>query len=75
MGIYSHQSIEQLTVLRDKLQASLTDRLTKPTSAGSGDRNARFDQQVGEIRKELKAVCDEISLRSGTPAHRPIYLV
>ncbi|AUN95412.1 hypothetical protein [Pseudazoarcus pumilus] len=75
MGIYSHQTTEQLTALRTTLQASLTDRLTKPTAAGSGDRNARFDQQVAEIRKELGAVCAELDRRNGVVEHRPIYLV
>ncbi len=75
MGIYSHHTVEQLEALRDSLTQSLHDRLTKPTAAGSGDRNARFDQNIAEIRKEIAAVCAELDARAGIHAHRPIYLV
>lgn len=75
MSLYSHQTIEQLTALRDKLTQALHDRLTKATSATSGDRSARFDQQVAEIRKEIAAVCAELDARAGVHSHRPIYVV
>lgn len=75
MSTYSHYSHEQLEELRDTLTRSLHDRLTKPTAVGSGDRNARFDQQTAEIRKEIAAVCAELDARAGIPSHRPIYVV
>lgn len=75
MGIYSHHTVEQLHQLRDTLTQSLHDRLTKATTAASGDRRVQFDQQTAEIRKEIAAVCAELDLRAGTHAHRPIYLV
>ena len=75
MGIYSHHTVEQLEQLRASLTQSLHDRLTKPTAVGSADRNARFDQQTAEIRKEIAAVCAELDARSGAHAHRPIYMV
>jgi flagellar biosynthesis/type III secretory pathway chaperone len=75
MGIYSHYTTEQLQTLRDSLTQSLHDRLTKPTAAGSADRNAQFNQRTDEIRKEIHAVCAEMDARSGAYAHRPIYLV
>ncbi len=67
MGIYSHYSIEQLHALRDALLQSLHDRLTLPTALGSGDRNARFDQRVEDIRAEAVSVCAEIDLRAANP--------
>lgn len=75
MDLYRHYSLPELTALRDRLTASLHDRLTKATSVGSGDRNARFDQQTAEIRKEAAAVIAEIDRRRGTNPCGPIYLV
>ena len=75
LRLYSHQTAEQLTALRDSLTQALHDRLTKATSATSGARSARFDQQVAEIRKELAAVCAELDARAGIPGHRPISMV
>ncbi len=75
MGLYSHYSTEQLHQLRDTLTQSLHARLTQPTAVGSGDRNARYDQRISDIRKELDAVCAELDARSGRHAHRPIYPV
>lgn len=75
MDLYRHYTNEQLAALRDRLTTSLHDRLTKATSVGSGDRNARFDQQTAEIRKEAAAVIAEIDRRRGTNPRGPIYLV
>ena len=75
MGIYSHYSDSELSAMRDALMRSLHDRLTKPTAVGHGDRNARFDQQTAEIRKEVAEVNAEIDNRAGANIRRPIYLV
>lgn len=75
MRLYSHYTVEQLHTLRDSLTQSLHDRLTKPTAAGSGDRNAQFNQRTDEIRKEIAAVIAELDLRSGAAHPGPIYLV
>lgn len=75
MGIYSHQTTDQLTAIRDKLTNSLHDRLTAPTASSWGDRRIQFDQQTAEIRKEITAVNAELDSRNGTVARRPIYLV
>jgi hypothetical protein len=75
LSLYSHQTTEQLQALRDKLTQALHDRLTKPTTAASGDRRVQFEQQTAEIRKELAAVCAELDTRAGVHAHRPIYMV
>jgi hypothetical protein len=75
MGIYSHHTLDQLNTLRESLTQSLHDRLTQATMAASGDRRMQYEQQVGEIRKEILAVCAELDARTGTYSHRPIYLV
>lgn len=75
MGIYSHYTVVQLQELRDSLTQSLHDRLTKPTSASSATRNARFDQSPEELRKELREVCAELDRKSGAYRGGPIYLV
>jgi len=75
MRLYSHYTVEQLHTLRDSLTQSLHDRLTKPTTAGSGDRNAQYNQRTDEIRKEIAAVIAEIDLRSGAARPGPIYMV
>lgn len=73
--VYRHFTDEQLTASRDKLIASLQDRLTAPTWARKDGQEVRFEQQTAEIRTELQAVTAEIDRRAGTFARRPIYLV
>lgn len=75
MGIYSHNTTDQLTAIRDKLTNSLHDRLTAPTTSAWGDRRIQFDQQTAEIRKEIIAVTAELDSRAGIVNRRPIYLV
>lgn len=76
MGIYSHLTTEQLTAKRDKLLQALEDRLTQPTAAGSASgRNARYDQNPDQLRKELAEVIAEIGKRDTTATRGPIYLV
>lgn len=75
MGIYSHYTEQQLEELRDRLTQALHDRLTKPTAAGHGDRNAQYQQRIDDIRRELADVLAELELRTGRPAAGPIYMV
>lgn len=75
MGIYSHYTVEQLTALRDQLIATLHARLNGPSASSWGDRRVQYEQQSAEIRKEIGAVNTELNRRTGTPGHRPIYLV
>lgn len=75
MGIYSHFTDPQLTELRDKLVASLTARLTAPTSASTNGRSVSFQQRTDEIRREIEAVNAEVATRQGLSVRRPIYLV
>lgn len=80
MGIHSHHSIEELQVMRQRLSASLIDRLTQPTtishSGGATSRSIQFAQQTQEIRAELDKVVKEIDVRTGkAPVGGPIYLV
>lgn len=75
MGIYSHLSVTELEALRSKLSASLTDRLTAPTSAGYNGRNVQFQQRISDIRRELESVQAELARRQGGVVRGPIYLV
>lgn len=75
MGIYSHFTDLQLTELRDKLVASLTDRLTAPTSASTNGRSVAYQQRTDEIRREIEAVNSEIATRQGLSVRRPIYVI
>jgi response regulator of citrate/malate metabolism len=74
--MYSDMSDSDLTTLRDKLRASLTDRLTKPTVAMGSGRRAEYGQEVSQIREELQVVQAEVDRRAGGTANsrRPIYL-
>jgi hypothetical protein len=73
--MYSDMSDSDLEALRDKLRASLTARLTQPTTAAGNGRRAEYQQAPQEIRSELQLVIAEIARRAGTTARRPIYLV
>ena len=75
MGIYSHLANEQLTALRDKLVASLTDRLTAPTSASTNGRAVAFQQRTDEIRREIEAVNAELAARQGNATRGPIHVI
>lgn len=75
MGIYSHLTIPALEELRDKLVASLTQRLTAPTSASTNGRMVAFQQRTEEIRREIVAVNDELANRQGCATRRPIYVI
>lgn len=75
MGLYSHYSTDQLTALRDRLMASLHDRLTGPSAATSNGRSVQYQLQTDQIRKELADVNTEIARHSGQAVRRPIYLV
>ena len=75
MGLYSHYSTPDLEALRQRLMASLHDRLTGPTSASSNGRSVQFQQQTDHIRKEAGEVATELARRSGQADRRPIYLV
>ncbi|ADV01269.1 hypothetical protein [Alicycliphilus denitrificans] len=75
MGIYSHLTQSALEELRDKLVASLTQRLTAPTSASSNGRQVAYQQRTEEIRREIAAVNDELATRQGCATRRPIYVV
>lgn len=75
MGIYSHLTEQELTALRTKLVASLTDRLTAPTSASNNGRAVAFQQRTDEIRREIEAVNAELGARQGAPSRRPIYVI
>lgn len=74
MGIYSHLGTDELTALRQRLVASLTDRLTMPTSAGHQGRNVAYQQRSEDIRREIAAVNDELAARQGTRTRAPIYV-
>ena len=76
MGTYSHMTEVQLAELRDKLTASLNDRLTQPAMQGWGDKRVQYDQAaVKELRSALNEVKAEIDNRAGINIRRPIYLV
>lgn len=75
MGVYRHLTDEQLTQTRDALFAALTDRATKPTAAGSGDRSAQYGQRIQDIERQLVAVNEEIDRRAGRSTRGPIYMV
>ena len=75
MGLYSHYTVNQLTALRDRLMASLHDRLTAPTAATSNGRSIQYQQNVEQIRKELADVNTEIARRNGQATRAPIYMV
>lgn len=75
MGLYSHYTANELTALRDRLMASLHDRLTAPTAAASNGRSIQYQQSVEQIRKELADVNVEIARRSGQATRSPIYMV
>lgn len=75
MGTYSHYTVDELAALRDRLMASLHDRLTGPTSAASNGRSVQYAAQTDGIRKELAAVNAELARRNGQATRRPIYMV
>ena len=75
MGIYSHLTETALAELRDKLVASLTQRLTAPTSASTNGRMVAYQQRTEEIRREITAVNDELANRQGCATRRPIYVI
>lgn len=75
MGIYSHLTDTQLTDLRAQLVASLTSRLTGPTSASSNGRSIAFQQQTADIKREIEGINAEIATRQGQALRRPIYIV
>lgn len=80
MGIYSHYTTEELQALRKRLSDSLVDRLTAPTaishSNGNGaSRNAQFAQDPDKIKKEIRAIAEEIDGRTGAVKRGPIYLL
>lgn len=75
MGLYSHLTTDELTALRGKLLASLTDRLTGPTSVGYQNRSVAYQQSTADIRRELAAIGDELAARTGSATRRPIYVV
>lgn len=73
-SVYRHFTDEQLTAARDRLSASLQDRLTAPTWARRDGQEVRYEQKVGEIKAELQAITSEIDRRAGVVTRRPIYL-
>lgn len=74
--MYGHLTKSELTTLRDKLQASLTARLTEPTEAAGANRSVKYAVRVQDIRRELDAVLAELGRREGAaPVRRPIYIV
>ena len=75
MGIYSHLTEPELIELRARLVASLTDRLTGPTSATTQSRAVAYQQRTAEIRREIEAVNDELAARQGQATRRPIPLI
>lgn len=75
MGIYSHLTITELGSLRDRLIASLTDRLTAPTSAATGARNVAWQQRTTDIRREIEAINAELAVRDGQATRRPIHVI
>lgn len=75
MGLYSHFTVTELTALRDRLMASLHDRLTAPTAAASNGRSIQYQQSVDQIRKELADINVEIARRNGQATRAPIYMV
>jgi hypothetical protein len=72
--MYGHFTVAELEALRDKLQASLTARLTAPTEAAGANRSVKYAIRVQDIRRELELVMAELARRSGTVARGPIYL-
>lgn len=72
---YGHYTVSQLETLRDRLLASLHDRLTAPTSAAGTGRRVDYQQNPDQIRAELVAVNAELARRAGTVARGPIYIV
>lgn len=75
MGIYSHLTTQALEELRDKLVASLTQRLTAPTSASTNGRMVAFQQRTDDIRREIAAVGDELASRQGCSTRSPIHVI
>lgn len=75
MGIYSHFTDEQLTTQRDKFVASLTNRLTAPTSASTNGRAIAYQQRTDDIRREIEAINAEIAARQGASTRSPIYVI
>ena len=51
--MYGHFTVSELQALRDKLQASLTARLTEPTEAAGANRSVKYAVRVQDIRREL----------------------
>lgn len=74
MGLYSHYTDAELQTLRTSLLGALHARLTAATAASANGRSVQYQTGPDAIRKELQAVTQEIARRSGTPAHRPIYM-
>jgi hypothetical protein len=73
---YGHYTVAQLETLRDRLLASLHDRLTAPTSAAGAGRQVQYQQSPDAIRRELAEVNGELERRgSGGVARGPIYMV
>jgi hypothetical protein len=72
--MYSDLADSDLSALRDKLRASLTNRLTAPTVAAGSGRRVEYQQPIAEIRTELQNVLAEIARRGGTVARGPIYI-
>lgn len=74
MGLHSHLDDAQLAALRDKLHASLVDRLTSATSIGMQGRNVAYQQRTDDIRREISAIGDELALRQGRATRGPIHV-
>ena len=75
MGTYSHLTETALAELRDKLVASLTDRLTAPTSASTNGRAVAYQQRTEDIRREIAAINDELATRQGRTTRGPIHII
>jgi hypothetical protein len=73
--MYGHLSTDQLTALRDKLQASYNDRLMGPTVAMGAGRRVEYQGSTTDIKRELQAVIGEIERRAGRTYGGPIYPV
>lgn len=73
--MYGHLSTDDLTALRDKLQAAYTARLTGPTVAVGSGRRVEYQGSVADIKRELQAVVGELERRAGRTYGGPIYPV